>query len=604
LLYRSPSLQKTVKEMGSEVESYLIVDIDSQHTKAALIERAGDGYRVQGTSEAPTTVDPPELDVTIGVERAIRGLGQKLGKELWTSGGPSGDHRLLCSSSTSGGIYMNVAGLIRNISTESAQRAALGAGALLMDVFSYNDHLPRFKIIERMRHLKPEIFLLAGGTDGGAEKQVLAMARLIEYADVKPRFGDGYKLPVVYAGNVDIREDVSKILPEDRYATRAVDNVRPLIETENLGPAREGIYDSYMEHVIIHSPGFNKLIKWVEGRIIPTQAAIGKVLYAYARERGVNLLAVDVGGATTDVYSVYDGVFNRSLNADVGLTYGVGNIMKEAGVENIMRWIPGGISERRARNIVGNLMALQPEALSDEERMVQQSAVREAIRLGLEKHRNYATRLKGVRMMRDLGMMFEQALEPSILNLKRTHVVIGRGSVFKDPENLRIASLLLLDAIQPWGVTEIHVDVSSMMPHTGMLLDINREAALQTLSKTCLHKLGTCVAAKGKAEEGDEALTVSMTTPDGVITAETVAFGELKTLPLEADESARIVVSPTRRFDVGVGRGRSLDATVTGGENGVIVDARGRPIETPKREALSTWVESLKPRPVAPRART
>ncbi len=178
-----------MNEMGSEEESYLIVDIDSHHTKAALIERAGDGYRCQGTSEAPTTVDPPELDVTIGVERAIRGLGQKLGKELWTSGGPSGDHRLLCSSSTSGGIYMNVAGLIRNISTESAQRAALGAGALLMDVFSYNDRQPRFKIIERMRRLKPEIFLLAGGTDGGAEKQVIAMARLIEYADVKPRFG-------------------------------------------------------------------------------------------------------------------------------------------------------------------------------------------------------------------------------------------------------------------------------------------------------------------------------------------------------------------------------------------------------------------------------
>ena len=76
MLYRSPRLQKTVNEMGSEEESYLIVDIDSHHTKAALIERAGDGYGVQGTSEAPTTVDPPELDVTIGVERAIRGLGQ------------------------------------------------------------------------------------------------------------------------------------------------------------------------------------------------------------------------------------------------------------------------------------------------------------------------------------------------------------------------------------------------------------------------------------------------------------------------------------------------------------------------------------------------
>ena len=158
--------------MGSEKQAYLIVDINSHQTKAAFIERTGDEYGVQGTSETPTTVDPPELDVTIGVETAIRVLSQKLGRELWNDGKPSVAYRLLCSSSTSGGIYMNVAGVIKVISAESAQRAALGAGALLMDVFSVNDRRPRFKLIDRMRSLRPEIFLIAGGTDGGAESQV------------------------------------------------------------------------------------------------------------------------------------------------------------------------------------------------------------------------------------------------------------------------------------------------------------------------------------------------------------------------------------------------------------------------------------------------
>ena len=71
-----------MKEMGLERESYLIVDINSHQTKAALIERTGDEYGVQGASETPTTVDPPELDVTLDVEKAIRGLGQNLGREL------------------------------------------------------------------------------------------------------------------------------------------------------------------------------------------------------------------------------------------------------------------------------------------------------------------------------------------------------------------------------------------------------------------------------------------------------------------------------------------------------------------------------------------
>ncbi|UCH57231.1 MAG: glutamate mutase L [Candidatus Bathyarchaeota archaeon] len=591
--------------MDSEKLSYLIVDIDNNRTKAAYIEKTGDGYSFSGTNEAPTTVDQPDLDVTIGVENAVRGLGQRLGKELWGSEGPSDAHRFLCSSSTSEGIYMTVAGLVRNISAESAQRAALGAGALLMDVFSKDDHRPRFVLIERMRSLRPEVFLLAGGTDGGAEAQVLEMAGLMDAADVKPRFGAGYKLPVVYAGNVEVRGEVSKVLTEDKYATRVVDNVRPLIEIENLGPAREGIYDSYMEHVIIHSPGYDKLVKWVEGNIIPTQAAIGKILYAYAQERAVNLLAVDVGGATTDVYSVHDGIFNRSLDADIGMTYGISNIMKEAGVQNIMRWIPGSLSERKVRNIVSNIMALQPEVLTDEEAMVQQAAVKEAIRLGLEQHKSYATRLKGVQLRRpgEMGVspLSWQILEPSILNLMKTQVVIGRGSTFNDPENLRIAALLLLDAIQPGGVTEIFVDSSSIMPHLGMLLDSNRAAALQILSNLCLRKLGTCVAAKGKAGERVEAMRLHMSTSDGALMEETIAFGELKTLPLGADESAKIEVNPTRRFDVGAGRGRRLEAVVTGGENGVIIDARGRPMDIPgKKEVLSAWAESLKPRLTAP----
>jgi uncharacterized protein (TIGR01319 family) len=587
--------------MGSEEEAYLIVNVDSQQTKAVLIERAEGGYGVTGTEVAPTTVDPPDLDVTIGVGDAARGLGRSLGRELWGAEGPAGAHRFLCSSSTSGGIYMTVAGLIRRISAESAERAALGAGALLMDVFSRNDTRPRFMVVERMRSLRPDMFLLAGGTDGGAESQVLDMAGLIDSADVKPRFGPEYKLPIIYAGNVEIRGDVSKALAVERYATRVVDNVRPLIDRENLGPAREGIYDSYMEHVIIHSPGYDKLVKWVEGNIIPTQAAIGKILYAYARERDVNLLAVDVGGATTDVYSVYNGVFNRSLNADIGMIYGISNVMKEAGVRNIMRWVPEDLGEKKIRNIIGNIMALQPSDLTAEEAMVQQAAAREAIRLGLEQHRNIATRLKGVSLKRTIGDIFDQYIDASIMDLMKTQAVVGRGLIFTDDQTNRDAALLLIDAIQPEGVTEVFVDESSIMPHLGMLLDSNEDAALQILSRECLRRLGTCVAPAGRAKEGAEAMRLRLTTAGGEVVEETIVYGELRNIPLGADESARIEVRPMRRFDVGNGKGRVLEAEVTGGENGIIIDARGRPIEIPEeKEALAAWAESLARGPAIP----
>jgi uncharacterized protein (TIGR01319 family) len=491
---------------------------------------------------------------------------------------------------------MTVAGLIRQISAESAERAALGAGALLMDVFSKDDPRPNFMLVERMRSLRPDMFLLAGGTDGGAEKQVIEMAGLIGAADVRPRFGSEYKLPVIYAGNVEIRGDVSEALAEERYATRVVENVRPVIEKENLGPAREGIYDSYMEHVIIHSPGYDKLVKWVEGNIIPTQAAIGKILYAYAQERKMNMLAFDVGGATTDVYSVYNGVFNRSLNADIGMTYGISNIMKEAGVENLMRWMPEGLGEKEVRNIVGNIMALQPSTLTGEEAMVVQAAAREAIRLGLELHRNYVTRLKGVGIERTIADLFDQFIEASLLDLMKTHAVIGRGGIFTDEQTNRNAALLLLDAVQPEGITEIMVDRSSVLPHLGILADLNSEAALQILTEECLHRLGTCVAASGRAAEGAEAMSLRLTRADGSVVEETAAFGELKAIPLSADETARLEVMPAKRLDVGRGKGKELAVEVTGGEYGIIVDARGRPMDIPeKREVITAWAEVLTP---------
>lgn len=490
-----------------------------------------------------------------------------------------------------------VAGVVATISAESAQRAALGAGALLTDVFSLDYPHPDFEVVEIMRAMKPDMFLLAGGTDGGAVKQVLDMGRLIVTADVRPRFGSQYKLPVIYGGNIDARKQVLDSLSEEKYAVKTVDNVRPVIERENLGPAKEAIYDSFMEHVIIHSPGYNKLVTWVDEPIVPTQAAIGNILYAYATERKVNLLAVDVGGATTDVYSIYDGVFNRSLNADIGLTYGIGNVMKMAGVQNIMRWIPKETSETDLRNIIGNLMILQSNSSTPDEALVQQAAVREAIRLAVENHKGIATRLKGLSVRRTIGDIFLQTMPEPLthLDMARTQVVIGRGKAFTQNQ-VTEAWLLLIDALQPEGITEIMIDRLNLMPHLGMILKESPDAAVQILSRECLLRLGTCVAPRGRAKRGELAMKIRMTKADGVVTEDEVSFGELKTLQLTSGETAKLEVS-SKRLDIGKSRGKTLEADVVGGEVGLILDARGRPLSVPtEKRILAKWMDSLTPK--------
>ena len=133
-------------------EAYILVDIAHNTTKAILIE---DQY-IKEITEASTTVDEPTLDVTKGVADAINQLEKKTGKKILLGNKVAADFKLLCSSNTSGGLHMIVTGVIGNISGESAQRAALGAGALLIDQFSKDDDRPDYKKIAIMRRLKPD----------------------------------------------------------------------------------------------------------------------------------------------------------------------------------------------------------------------------------------------------------------------------------------------------------------------------------------------------------------------------------------------------------------------------------------------------------------
>jgi hypothetical protein len=567
-------------------DAFLVVDI-GESTKVALVQKENGTYRLVGTGEAYTTLDSPDLDVTIGIRRAVESLEKKASVKLMGKDGPEG-LRFLCSSGDGGGLYMMVAGVIGMISGESAKRAALGAGANLVGVFSIDDPRPDYLLIETMRETRPDVFLLAGGTDGGAFNQVLEMAVIIKDADIKPRFGEGYSLPVIFAGNVEARKEIVETLTEG-YATRVVDNVRPVIERENLGPAREAIYDSYMEHVITHSPGYERLAKWVTHPILPTQAATGKMLYAYAERRGVNLLAVNVGGSTTDIYSVYRGIFNRSLDAEVGLTYGAMNVLKNVGIERIESWLPEAMDERKIRNIVGNLMVLQPRSSSKEERMVRRALAREAIKLGVGEHKKIASRLKGVTIARTIADTFLQSVESTYLDMGDTRIIIGMGKAFEQP--LGEAAALLLDSLEPLYVTELYVDRSDLTPHAGMLLGDAPEAAFNLFTSETLQRLGTCLSPVVKSE-GE--VRVTLRKQNGKTIKESVRFGEIKTLPILDGETCKMEATAGKGFNLGRGNEKRLEATITGGILGIIIDARGRPLRIPeKKEMIRTWVKVL-----------
>jgi uncharacterized protein (TIGR01319 family) len=594
--------EKSLKEEFKDIRSILATDCGSTTTKAILIEKTGEEYRLIVRGEAPTTVESPFEDVTKGVLNAVAEVEELSGRKLLKGetivtpqNGDIGADVYMSTSSAGGGLQMMVAGVVKSMTAESAERAALGAGAIVMDVLASNDNRLPHQRIERIRHLRPDMILLSGGIDGGTTSHVAEMAEIIAAADPKPRLGVGYDLPLIYAGNVAAREIVEERLKE-KATLEIVDNIRPVLERENLAPARNKIHDLFMEHVMAHAPGYKKLMSWTLVPIMPTPGAVGNIMQTISRIEGITVIGVDIGGATTDVFSVFEEVFNRTVSANLGMSYSVSNVLAEAGVKNVMRWVPFDMDEEVLRNRIKNKM-IRPTTIPStlEELQIEQAIAREALRLAFVQHKSLAVGLKGVQQQRTISDAFDQSeTGATLIDLMRLDLLVGSGGALSHAPRRVQAALMMIDAFLPEGVTRLAVDSIFMMPQLGVLATVHEKAAAEVFDKDCLIRLGTCIAPIGRGREGNMAVRISI---DGE--THEAAFGEMKQIPLPVGEKVQAEVEPGKGLDLGAGKGKKVSVTVEGGTAGIVLDGRGRrPFELPEDKAkriskLNEWFEVL-----------
>ena len=582
-----------LKKPTEEMQFIIATDVGSTTTKARFFHKKDGEWRFLVAGEAPTTVEAPYEDVTLGVQNAVREVEELTGHKLLApdgSGivlpydGEKGVDLYVTTSSAGGGLQMMVSGLIKSMTAESANRAALGAGAIVMDIIARDDGRQPYQKIRRIRSLRPDMILMAGGTDGGASSHVMEIAELIKAAEPKPRLGVASTLPIVYAGNKVLRPQIEALLKEG-FALDIVDNIRPVLEQENTEPARRAVHELFMEHVMSHAPGYTRLMKWTDVDIMPTPAGEGMAMQLIANTYNLNVLGVGLGGATTNVYSVMDGRFVRSVSANLGMSYSVTNVMKEAGIDNIMRWIPFKLDREEVASRLMNKM-IRPTTIPQtlEDLIVEHSVAREALRLGLQHHRTIATRLKGIQIERTISDMFDQALEETYVKMMNIDILAGTGGLLSHAPRRIQSMYILTDAWQPEGVTRMFQDSVFMMPHLGVLSTVYRDAAWNIFDKDCLVRLGTNIAAAGKGKLGGHVMTVELEMPNGEEVKEELSLGDIKLVKLTELEEAKALITPAKDYDVGAGPGKELETTVSGGVAGVVLDARGRPIYLPEEE--------------------
>jgi uncharacterized protein (TIGR01319 family) len=320
------------------VPDFLCLDVGSTWTKAALVSSTGE---LLGTAQHPTT--PPEVLTGIAAVTAA----------------VHGEHaEVLACSSAGGGLRLAVVGQERLVSAEAAYRVALSAGAKVVHVSSGDLDGAG---IRALRATRPDVLLLAGGTDGGDTRVLLHNARLLAVN----RIG----CPVVLAGNSAVREEALTLLLSTRRTVVVTDNVLPDIGEIAPGPARAAIRDVFLNHVIggkglSRGPRFRRLVRAVTPEAVLTGVGRLATLLADSVDGAEgSVLVVDVGGATTDVYSAVSTPAEREEHAvalppdrrtvegDIGMRWSAPGVVTEAAAERLLADDLTAAAEFRATHV-------------------------------------------------------------------------------------------------------------------------------------------------------------------------------------------------------------------------------------------------------------
>ena len=278
-----------MQKMTEKPETILVFDVGSTFTKVSAFERKDQKLSWLGRAQAPTTVD----DIEIGLENATSAIAVSIGKESLQA------DQIYAASSAAGGLRMVAMGYMPRVTAKAAKEVAMSAGARVLEVMSYDDH-PEQKM-EMLREIRPDIILLAGGTDGGETEALIADAKIIALSKVKAA--------VVIACNQAAQPEVEELLRQAGIQTVRVPNVMPTIHELKVKPARESIHEHFIDQ-ITKAKGLSKLMNRLSvKKVIPTPGAILMAAELMAlgtkEEDGVGgLVVIDLGGATTDIHSV------------------------------------------------------------------------------------------------------------------------------------------------------------------------------------------------------------------------------------------------------------------------------------------------------------
>ncbi len=328
-----------------------------------------------GQAFAPTSI--VEGDVSIGVMQALNKLKDKLNTKSLEY------KEMFATSSAAGGLKMTVHGLVYEMTAKAAYEAAMGAGGNIKMITSGDI---RHSDIEKLKNLKPNIILVAGGVDYGERETALNNIQKIIELELD--------IPIIYAGNVENHEEIKLVNKQKNIEDLVIftENVYPKIDCLNIEPTRKIIHNTFEKH-ITKAEGMKKIKSLVTENIVPTPGAVMEAAKLLYNELG-DLLCYDIGGATTDIHSITAGseeiseimispepLAKRTVEGDLGVYVNRENVLNQTSSEEIANKLNMTVNQ-----LVELVQKLKPIPSTEEEINLVESLAKTCLKISLDRH--------------------------------------------------------------------------------------------------------------------------------------------------------------------------------------------------------------------------
>ena len=566
------------------MSSILAADFGSVHTRIVLIDLVDGSYRLTARAFERTTAGFPFNDIGIGLANGLAEIADVTGrrvmgddKKLIIPEQPNrtGVDEFVATASAGRPLRAMLVGLVPELSIASGLRAAAGTYVEIVETFSLNDTRTEEEKLNAIVTSNPDMILITGGTEQGAQAPVLEMVQVIHLA---LKLLERPRRPVIlYAGNSAIAPQI-RALFQDLTRLFIAPNVRPSLEREELDGTQLQLgmaYDAFKEN---RGGGFSAIGNMSKLGILPTAQGYNLMVEYLGKSGSAPVMAVDVGSAVSSLSAFVGDDVHTTIRTDIGLGHSAYNMLETLGTERIERWLP---------------FYPEPEEIAayTRNKVVRPFTVPQDLRdIFLE----YALLKAGIEELVEASrpLWYKSANLPAGVDLPEFEPIIGAGAAITQTGNGGLSAMLLLDALQPQGITTLETDPYGLLPVLGALSYFRPETVVQVLDITGLERLGVAFNVSGQPAPDRPALDITIVTADETVKQQ-VNGGHIWVYPLAIGQKAEVMVR-VRGRGTRINGKRRLKMTLEGGVAGLVFDARGRPLplalDVPARAAqLVMW---------------